>query len=452
MLASEDNAESLLPSRKRLPPFPSANSGGPLSRPESSLGVAEYPAGEIPQELVLREVAGDLPVPPPPAAERPPVFSPLERLRACAEMPIPWRRPLGFLWWSVRSVFGLATIVLILAVLATIPVVNLLVLGYFLEVEGRVARSGRLREAFPLIGIAPRLGTASLGIILSLIPVQVLAWVAGDAQLISPGSATAKTLNVAVFVVALLTTAHICLALSRGGTLWNFAWPFPGLWSFSRNCLSESYWENIDQNLREVWRELRVKHHFLLGLRGLIGTFAWLFLPTLLFAASRKPEGVAVIVTLLGGILLVFVLTIVPYLQVRFAAENRMSAFWEWKAIRELYRRAPLSLALGTFVMCLLSLPLFFGTVVLAPQDGRWLVTPFFILSIFPVKIALGWAYAQAAKRTQRTWFSLRLLCSSVLMPSVLVYVFVLFFTQFIGSSGKLVLFQHHALLLPLPY
>jgi hypothetical protein len=36
--------------------------------------------------------------------------------------------------------------------------------------------------------------------------------------------------------------------------------------------------------------------------------------------------------------------------------------------------------------------------------------------------------------------------------PLVAVYVFLLFFTQFIGQHGKGVLFEHHALLLPVPF
>jgi hypothetical protein len=42
--------------------------------------------------------------------------------------------------------------------------------------------------------------------------------------------------------------------------------------------------------------------------------------------------------------------------------------------------------------------------------------------------------------------------CLALLLPLVGAYVFVLFFTQFVGEHGKGVLFEHHALLLPVPF
>src|SRR6516225_11113922 len=76
--------------------------------------------------------------------------------------------------WTVRSLFGIASLILLLAVIAAIPVLNLLALGYLLEVEGRLARSGKLRDAFPLINLAPRLGSIVLGIWAWVIPLRLL--------------------------------------------------------------------------------------------------------------------------------------------------------------------------------------------------------------------------------------------------------------------------------------
>src|SRR3954447_17784896 len=45
-------------------------------------------------------------------------------------------------------VFGAVTLVVALAVLAAVPVVQLLSFGYFLEAAGRVARTGRLRDGW----------------------------------------------------------------------------------------------------------------------------------------------------------------------------------------------------------------------------------------------------------------------------------------------------------------
>ena len=38
------------------------------------------------------------------------------------------------------------------------------------------------------------------------------------------------------------------------------------------------------------------------------------------------------------------------------------------------------------------------------------------------------------------------------MVPLLVLYIFLLFFTQFIGQHGKGVLFEHHAFLLPVPF
>ena len=53
---------------------------------------------------------------------------------------------------------------------------------------------------------------------------------------------------------------------------------------------------------------------------------------------------------------------------------------------------------------------------------------------------------------TTRAWWPWRWLCKTVLGVLVGVYVFILFFTPAIGEHGRRVLFEHHALLLPVPF
>src|SRR5262249_51822804 len=127
--------------------------------------------------------------------------------------------------WLIRSLFGIASLILLLAVLAAIPVVNLLALGYLLEVEGRLARSGKLRDAFPLVDLAPRLGSIVLGIWAWVFPLRLLSHAAADARLIDPGSFSDISLHLLVDVLAVLVTIDLCLALARGGGLWSFFRP-----------------------------------------------------------------------------------------------------------------------------------------------------------------------------------------------------------------------------------
>ena len=348
--------------------------------------------------------------------------------------------------------FGIVTLVLALAVIAAIPIVNFMALGYLLDLEGRVARSGKFRDAFPLLPLAPRLGSIVLGIWIFLLPLRLLAWTAADARLISPGSAADRGWHVALIVSMFLVAIHICLALARGGRFSTFFRPLKNLRWFWSHCRDAAYWDRAEQAVWEFLTRIRRTPFFWLGLKGWLGAFLWLVIPTAIFAAANKPNGGAALVSIVGGVLLSVVFAWVPFLQARYAAEGRLSAYRELGVIRELYRRAPLCWSLAAILTYALSLPLFFATIVLPPQDALWMVTPIFIVSIFPARVFTGWAYHQAVRRLNRAHFTWRLASGVVLMPTLMFYTFLLFFTQFIGASGKLVLFQHHALLLPRPF
>jgi hypothetical protein len=420
----------------------------------------------------------------------------------------------GFIVGLVRSLFGIASLVLLLAVIAAVPGVNILALGYLLEVEGRMARTGKLRDAFPLVDLAPRLGSIALGIWAFVFPLRFLSFAAADARLIDPGSAADIGLHIVVPVAAVIVAVHLCLALSRGGSLWTLIWPLAtplavlaaipvalltvalmaqfvavGLafavlmavllirrntraWLIARlkklfvvpfipvrqfvadlrRLRTPEYWNQASTAVRDFIAALRLRHHFLLGLKGFIGAFMWLFTPTLLFAATTKTEGGPIIVTLFGGILVMIVLSWVPFLQAHFAAENRFGAMFELRKVRKLYLNAPFSWLITMLVTLTFALPMYLFKVALPPSDAMFLETIVFIVSIYPLKVLTGWAYHRAVTRERRAFFGLRWLTRVVMVPLLALYVFLLFFTQFIGQHGKLVLFEHHAFLLPGPF
>lgn len=382
----------------------------------------------------------------------PAVPSLVDQLVAKAQCPHPFRHPIRFVGWAISMAFGIATMILALAIIAAIPIVNFIALGYLLEVEGRVARSGKFRDAFPLLPLAPRIGSMVIGIWIFLLPLRFIAWAAADARLISPGSGADIFWHAVLIIAMVLVTVHLCLSLARGGRLSTFFRPIKNVRWFLKQWRDAGYWDRAEQTVWEFLSQFRRTHYFWLGLKGWFGAMLWLIIPTALFAAANKPNGGAAFISIIGGILLSIVFAWVPFLQARYAVEGRLSAFKELRTIRELFRRAPICWTLAAIVTYAMSMPLFFATVALPPQDALWMVTPIFIISIYPARVFTGWAYHQATKRDHRAWFSLRVLTSLVLMPSLMFYTFILFFTQFIGSSGKLVLFQHHALLLPRPF
>ena len=392
----------------------------------------------------------------------------------------------GFIAWLVRSLFGIASLILLLAVIAALPIVNFLALGYLLEVEGRLARSGKLQDAFPLIGTAPRLGSIALGIWAWIIPLRLLANVASDARLIDPGSRSDIALHMLVPALAIILTVHLCLALARGGSLWSFMWPLtiplavlaapvavPIIvvfmvirhrslsWLLSpvkrfiaefRRLATPEYWNQASFAVHGFIAALRLKHHFLLGLKGWIGAMIWLFIPTLLLAATTKTEGGPLLVTLCGGILLMVVLSWIPFLQAHYAAENRFGAMFELKTIRQLYKNAPFSWLISMLITLTLALPLYLFKFALPPSDAMWLLTIVIVVSNYPVKVITGWAYHRAATRERRAHWSLRWLIRAGMLPLLAIFVLLLFFTQFIGEHGKVVLFEHQVFLLVWPF
>ncbi|MDA1212167.1 MAG: DUF4013 domain-containing protein, partial [Planctomycetota bacterium] len=317
---------------------------------------------------------------------------------------------------------------------------------------GRTARTGKFREAFPLVNLAPRLGSIAIGFWICLGPLRLLSIAAADAHLIDPGSRADVVLHGLTNIGAVLITIHICLALARGGSLSCFFRPIKNARWLWKNWKSHEYLPQAAGHVKAFVAGLRLKHHFLLGLKGLIGAFLWLVIPTLIFASAEKPRGGDVVVTLIGGLGLVLVICWLPFLMARFAAENRFRAMFELRAIRELFTRTPVLWAFAIVITCVLALPMYLFKIALPPRDAMWLETLVFLITIWPVKVFTGWAYHKATTRDERRGRFRRWTAKLVLMPIVAFYVFVLFFTQFIGEHGKGVLFEHHAFLLPIPF
>ncbi|MDP1798686.1 MAG: hypothetical protein Q8K78_14425 [Planctomycetaceae bacterium] len=367
--------------------------------------------------------------------------------------PVPWRHPLKCIGWITSLLFGMVSLVVLLATLAAFPILNILALGYLLEAEGRVARTGKFSYAFPLLPLAPRLGSIAVGVWLWLFLIRVVADAAQDAAVIAPGSPAATGWQVALVIVSIGVALHLLLAVARGGGFWCFFRPLKNVLWLRTAIRQGDYFPRAEAAVREFIAALRIPHHFWLGLRGFIGTFLWLLPATALFATLRdtsKPG--QVILTLLGGIVLIPVLCWVPFLQAHFAAENRLGAFLEVKRVRELYRRASIRCFLAIVVMYALALPMYLFKIAAPPKDALWFETMIFIATIYPAKIFVGWSYARAQRCEARQWWFLRWPLWIVLAAALAFYLFLLFFTPAIGAAGRRVLFDHHALLLPTPF
>jgi hypothetical protein len=363
------------------------------------------------------------------------------------------RHPLRSVGWIVTVGIGLVSLVVLLAIVAAIPVANFAALGYMLEAQGRVVRSGRLRDGVPFAGALPRLGAIVLGSWAWLLAVRLVTQAAADAALVDPGGPSALGWRRAQAFVVAAVGLHLVAALFAGGSLVAFFRPLRNVRRLAAAVRAGTAWGTAADALGRVVDRIAPGRLFWLGLRGFAGGLLWLFLPTALFAALRDTtQPVGVLAMLVGGVLLAFVLCWVPFLQARFAAEGRMRAFREVAAVRELWRRGPIAMLLAVAVLYALSLPLYLFKVLATPRDAVLFLTPIFILTIYPARLAVAWAVHWAASRPRRRWVAIRLVAAAVLLPLLAIYLFLLFFTPAIDALGRRVLFDHHAILLPTPF
>jgi hypothetical protein len=335
-----------------------------------------------------------------------------------------------------------------LAVLAVIPVLQFMSLGYMLEVGGRVARTGRLRDGFIGIRPAARVGSVVLGTWLVLLPLRLMASLAQSAQLIDPDSKIARRWELGLVALAVLIGVHVAAACSRGGNLHYFLWPFTNpIWLFRRLRRGGYYAEARDA----VWDfvvALRLPYYFWLGLRGFIGTMVWLVVPITLFSLGRK----APVLGFIGALGLGLVVLYLPFLQIRFAAANRLRALFELSAVREAFRHAPLAYAGALFVTLAFAVPLYLLKIEMVPREAAWLPSLFFIGFIFPARLLTGWAYGRSERQPARRHWFFRWTSRLWMVPTAALYVVIVFFSQYAAWEGVWSLYEQHAFLLPVPF
>lgn len=358
-----------------------------------------------------------------------------------------WQAVLGVMEW----VFGTLSLIVGLSVLATIPLVQLLSLGYLLEVSGRIARTGRLRAGFVGMRKAARLGRIAVGVSILMVPLWIASSLRISAHLIDPASRAARAWDAAVAVIALLVLFQITTGCLRGARIRHFLLPRP-VHSLRLALEPDAYARARDA----VWDfvvGLRLPYYFWLGLRGFAGAVAWLVVPvSMLAAASRLPPAAGAIVGLVGGGLLALVLVHLPFLQARFAAENRLACMFEIRAVRRCFGRAPLAFLVALGFTLALALPLYLLKIEIVPREAAWLPSLLFVVSIFPARLLVGWALARSSRRYSPRLWLFRWTSRLAMLPLVAFYVLIVYFTQYLSWYGVWSLYEQHAFLVPAPF
>lgn len=357
--------------------------------------------------------------------------------------------------WCLVVPSRLASLIFLLAFCSAIPVVQLAVLGYLMDVSGRIARGEPWRKAFPCLLQAGRIGLALLVATLLASPVWMISYWAYTAELIEVGSWRATALRFGGFAWVVLGYVFLIWAWLRGGRLRDYLWPQPI--RFLKTIWLPSTWQKANMEFSRFVGSMELPRLWWLGLRGALGTLAWIAIPAiLLVGATRNGEtGLAGLVGTLGILLMGFVVAYLPILQVNFAAENRLSAMFAWRRARALFRSTPFACWLAVASTLLLAIPLYLLKIEATPKEVVWAPSILFIAFMLPSRIATGWAMRRAIQREpgRRWWHKVyRLAIRFLTIPVIIVYLFFVYVSQLTSWDGLATWFQQHAFLIPVPF
>lgn len=399
---------------------------------------------------------------------------------------------------AATTLFGLLSLICLLAIMVNVPVVQLAVLGYFFESSRRIAVEGKWSSGFIGLKTAATLGRWILCIALLLIPIRILSghWI--DATVIDPTSQQAFLLLIAYRALAVVTTVYILSALACGGKLSHFFWPLVvPFWMLSRICkrilrfsrrpssrssLSMSKADEGNSKYHQqptqwfvpllVWRKLRAGTFFAqsrdqtlgflqrlqlpyflwMGFKGFIGSMIWLLLPTMLLANANHPRtGVGGVSIALGVLVAIPVFMALPMLQMQFAVEKKFRSLFNFRSAWSRIRRAPLASFMALLLM-LLAVPLFLLKIEKIPTELFWLLSVLFVVLGWPARIAWGWVYRYAQGRAKEASRKVRWPLGILGGMIVASFAFIFFLTRYTSWNGTLSLFENHVFLLPMPF
>jgi hypothetical protein len=365
-----------------------------------------------------------------------------------------FRRPLSSIWWCLHVGFGAACIILSLAVLAAIPGFNILTLGCLIEPQRRVALSGRLRDGFPLLVLAPRLGVLILGVLIFQLPLRFLGTRVSDA-LVLLGPEHPRTLRLATALTAFqwMIAIHLILAILNGSTPGCYLRPIRNFRRGMRLLFTANGRRELSAGIDAVLAVLQPVRHFMLGLRAFLGAVVWLLIPASLLVSYSPPDRanpVFGLLTALGVLLMIPVAAWLPLLQVQQAADGRFRSIFAVATVRRKIRTAPLAWMFSTVLLYAMTFPLYLGKIQLPPDDALLVLTPFFILLIYPARLAVAWAWHRG-NRPQTTRWLLHVPVRLIMFPLLAGYGIFLMLTPAISELGRNAPFENQAFLGPAP-
>jgi len=356
----------------------------------------------------------------------------------------------SFLWRTV-------SLVVLLSIVATIPILQFASFGYMLEASARIARGEPVRNCFPGTAIAGRLFAILIFVFLSWFPVWFFADMAYTAELIQQGSDVARNWRRGARVMSVVWVVWVLWALFRGGKFRHFLWPAP--WLALKSVFRPSVWREAEDRLWNVVHSLQLPKLLWIGLMASVGALVWLVLPSSFIAIGLISNGNAgtAFVGLIGAAWMWWVLLNLPFLQIQMAREMNFLSVFDVRSARRAFRRAPWSLCLATWATFVLAVPLYLLRIEPIPPEFWWILSLFFVILMFPAKLCTGWSLRRSKFRKPSDpksvmfWFW-RYCAWFPQIVVVLVYLGILYIAKFALWEGTASIYLQHAFLPPVPF
>jgi hypothetical protein len=355
---------------------------------------------------------------------------------------------------TTGRLFQAICLLVVLAASAGIPILQLATLGYLLEVSRRWAIGRSAGSRLPGLPAAGKIGETLLAGLLSGLPVWWLVDQAQTAALIAPESELPARWRTAAQLAVLLWLVHVAWALLRGGRWWHFLWPQP--LRFLRQAWRPQTWIEAEAKGWKWLSGLRLGALLWLGLRGAVVGLAWLAAPAALLAwgvlGDTDQQPLRGLATLVGVVLMGYVLLHLPFLQVQQAVSGRLRSGWSIRESRRAFQRAPWAFTLGLWATLLLALPLYLLRIETVPGGLLWILNLLFVLLALPGRVLAGWAVGRSRRRSQpRAWFSRWPAWLLELIP-VPAYLLILYLAPLAAWDGLKTFWIQHAFLVPTPF
>lgn len=358
---------------------------------------------------------------------------------------VAWHWPAG----TFSAIWNYFSLLVLLAVVAAIPVVQLVSLGYMLRAAANLSSGRSWRTALPGVQLAGRIATFAMLTALLWLPVLIVTDLSYSVQLLRPGTSQAIAWRIVAFVVASVWLMWVSWAAMRGGRWWHMLWPQPI--QFVKQIWRAKTWSKAADDLLALYDRSQCIQLWWLGLRAAAGALVWLAIPVSLMIIGLRADQlkIAALVGLVGAISLTWVMLYLPFLQILVAERNRFADIFSVREVRRRFRRAPLAMGASLIALFALSIPLYLLRIEATPEQLTWLPSLFFVGLMFPCKLAIGAAMGYGARRPRPRNFVMRWSARLLCLTAALAYVGALYIAQFIAWQGIYVMYFQHAVLVP---